>query len=316
MRFSLRLLLLVALASPLGCMGKVLSQSVQAGSTVAIPLAGQGPDLFAGSTAQLGPVGFGGSAVDDPQRGQLVYQLETGSGLVNLTTRGTTVVTGHAGSGVGRGEAFFVNQIVSIVDIPDDAPHGTHPIRVLHEYTDPATGNVVTSELDYEGELSVLPHEVSVSTSTGPELVTGGPTPLENWLCGSGGCSFQSVPQVQAAVPDPAVRLTLDTAVWGVELEVTYPSGVIDVLDAYETPLGKVNDRATTWVTDDGSGTLTLSAAATQSSFDNLSVAFGLDDPQNAILDPANVSVSVVRAWDQDGNEITSSVNASVGQIF
>lgn len=318
MRVYVSLLLLVVFAGSLGCMGKVLSQSVQAGSTVAIPLAGQGPSLFNGATMQAGPVGFGGDAVDDPQRGILLYQLDTEDGFESLTTRGTTVVTGHAGSGVGRGSAFFVNQIVSIVDIPSDAPRGTYPIRVLRIYTDPSTGNLASSEIDYEGELTVLPEEISVTTPSGTELVTSSTTPLENWFCGNNGCSFLDVPpgQTQAAIPDPAVRLMLDSAVWGIKLEVAYPNGVIDVLDAYETPHGKVNERAMTWVSDDDSGMLTLSAAATDSSFDNLSVAFALDDAQSAILDPADVSVSVVRAWDKDGNEITQSVSASVGQIY
>lgn len=323
MRVLVSLTLLVALAGALGCMGKVLPQSAQAGSTVVIPLGGQATAGLPGVV--LDPVGFGGTDVDDPQRGELVYTLQTGSGPVELETRASTLIIGHPGSGVSRGATLVSKQIVSIVDVPTALPDGTpmplgtHEIDVVRRYTDPATGNLVESSVPYEGELSVLPESIDVSTPNGMETITASSTPFESWQCNlNGNCSFDSVTDqnLQSGIPDPAIRVKLDSAVWAAKLEVTYPSGVIDVEDVYETVLDQINRRATTWFQDDEAGTLVLNAAATDHAFDNVSVVFKLDDPNNAILDPANVSVSVVRAWDQDGNEITSSVGASVGQIF
>lgn len=300
------LVTLAALVS-LGCMGRVLPQSAQAGATVAIPL---------GAPNAISPVGFGGTDLADPQRGELVYSLDTPSGSVELTTRASAAIGTHAGSAVARGN-FLLYQVISLVDVPSDAPLGTFPVDVVWRHPDPGTGETLETPLDYEGELSVLPPSIEVTGPSGTETIAGAPTPFEAWTCPLGGdCSWTEIDPstLRSVVPDPAVRLNLDTAVWAVQLDVSYPPGVVDVLDVYETPLQRVNRRATTWFEDDGSGAVALSAAATGGSFETLSVAFALDDPDAAILDPAEVSVSVVRAWDEDGNEVPAS--ASVGEIF
>lgn len=301
------LLALVALAA-LGCTGKVLPLSAQAGSTVAIPL---------GGARDLGPVGFGGADVSDPQRGEIVYRLDAPAGPVELVTRASTALGGHAGAGVARSGGLLY-QVVSLVDVPSDAPLGTHPVDVLHRRRDPATGARLETPIPYEGELSVLPAAIEVAGPAGTETIAGAPTPFEAWICNAatGTCDWQRLfaALVSSAVPDPALRLALDAAVWAVELEVTYPQDVIDVVDVYETPLARVNRRATVWHADDGAGRVVLSAAASVAAFRSLSVAFALDDPAAALLDPAEVSVRVLRAWDRDGREV--AVGASVGRVF
>lgn len=303
---ALPLALALLVLGVLGCTGRVLPQSAQAGSTVVIPL---------GAWSRVGPVGFGGSEVDDRQRGQLAYFLDAPAQLVRLETRGSALVTGHPASVVARGSPVS-HQIVSLVDIPESAPRGTHPIDVFWIHTDPATGRIRVEEIAYEGELSVLPPEIPVSGPGGAETIVGRTTPFERWRCRKSGCSWSELgsASVGFAIPEPTLRIRLDDAVWAAELRVEYPEAAIDVVDAFETPLRSVSHRATTWHRKESAGVLRVGAAAERHGFDALSVAFALEDAGGARLDPASVSVEVERAWSRDGEEVPRS--AAIEGVF
>ena len=79
---------------------------------------------------------------------------------------------------------------------------------------------------------------------------------------------------------------------------------------AFEPASSFVNHLATVWWTDDGVGTARLSAVAATTSFRTLSLVFSLDFGDSAILDPADVDVTIEGAWSQTGSPVATSVSS------
>lgn len=295
---------LVAAATLFACQGPVSSLSVQAGASIAIPVGTL-------QAVEQGLIGYGGVFGEDPQRGQMVFRLDSPDGFP-LVTRLTVSTQAAASSSLARiglnlGAFFSVApmQVVSLVDVPADAPTGTHGLYVARERL--VGGQIQSEPLPYAGAIRILPNEISVDLSGGgTELIVGEPTPLAASLLGLGS-NFVSVAPLgpsfgPSIIPKPELILSLDRKVHSAELVLTYPASTIDVLDAYEpVSVGdRANHRALVWF-DDAEGTLRISAANGGAPFDRIAVAFDLDDPAVAILDPATVSVVVQSAADADG---------------
>lgn len=300
MRRSIRVLsgVCCVLLLPLlaACQGRPLPLSAQAGSTIAIPLA----------DSHTEGVAFGGEAYADHQRGRLVYQLG-GPGGFELVTRGSTVVYPPPEASIALQGELGIAQFVSLVDIPWDAPLGTHSLHVIRRWTDPATEQVHEEPgPDYAGEITILPPVVDADSQS----VIGLPTPLEGYLCLSG-CTWADVTaQVANVVPRPTVEVSFDPAPHAIELSVTYPDGVVDVADAFETVTTRLNHRAEVWKVGEGPGAVSVSAVAGSAAIAGVSVVFTLEDGAVEILDPSDVDFSVEAAWDTEGTPISVSLDS------
>lgn len=289
----------LACALALGCQGKVLPLSAQAGSTVLIPLSNP-----------AGNVGYGGTLQPDYQLGTLVYQLD-GPGGYELVTRASTRVMAPPSAPLMSDELFGLKeQVISLVDIPEGAPPGTHALHVVRRRVQ---NGVPVDEPGpaYEGEITILPHEITFDVGGSPYTSVGAPTPFERWACDGSGqnCDWSyAAEQVGWAVPRPVLWLDLGSAVSALELTIQYPAAVIDVADVFEPPQLFATHMASVWFHDSpAAGTLEIGATSATRPFYAIGVAFGLDDGAAAVLDPAAVTVTVEGAWDADGLPVALS---------
>jgi|GEM_PF-6520770 len=284
----------LAAAAALGCQGEVLPLSAQAGSTVLIPLSGD---------PAAGMVGYGGTAHEDYQRGRLVYQLG-GPGGFELVTRATAAALPVPNAQLSKTVAPQ-RQIVSLVDIPADAPVGTHTLHVVRRRSEGGV-SVDYAGPPYFGELTILPHELEVDGFASSFL--GAPTPFSRWLFGA----FRDASdQAYVAIPLPELRIRLSADVAAAELRIEYPADVIDVFDVFEPPVFVSSDLATVWYEDDSAnGVVDVGAVASTAPFRVLSLAFSLDDGSAQILDPADVRVFVEGAWSAAGTPLAVSVTS------
>lgn len=256
-------------------------------------------------------IGYGGAHYTDYQRGQLVYRLDGPTGP-ELVTRGTSAVIAAPNAEAAETPFWFERQIFSLVDIPTTAPTGTHTLHVTRRRIEGVVP-VESPGPSYAGQLTILPSSLTIPLpGGGTQVVTGAPTPLEFYGCGQFGCSWTDVSAaVPQGVPRPELRLTLSAAVSAVELTVTYPASVIDVVDVLEPPYMMSNHLAAVWRSDtvNGSqGTLRLGAVSGTAQIQRLSVIFVLDNGAAAILDPNAVGITVDRAWNASGQPISVSV--------
>jgi hypothetical protein len=280
-----------------GCQGPVLPLSAQAGSTVLIPLTGDGDNL-----------GYGGTAGEDYQRGTLVYQLD-GPGGFELMTRASSAVAPVANATVGLGFAAK-RQIVSLVDIPANAPLGRHTLHVKRRRLESGLPVDYTGP-EYNGEITILPNEVEFEVGGTPVTSVGAPTPFERWNCDDPPCEWSTV-NVGGAIPMPEIRLVYEDlveVVAAVELEVEYPADVIDVIDVYAMPNLSVNHPGVVWFDDDAeNGVLRIGASMTSIyPLIQFGISFSLEDGATEILDTDDVDVTVENAWDSNGDAISIS---------
>lgn len=293
---SAAVLILGALAA---CSGKPIPLSAQAGSTVAIP-------LLSGSYPT--EIGYGGTEVTDYQRGALVFRLDGPTGM-ELVTRGTSLVFASPASAAGRGIVSGPSQIVSIGDLPADAPVGTHSLYVTRRRIE-AGQPVEYAFPGYAGPIQILPNQITVPLSGGgSESITGAPTPFQAYL-GSWLDVRANVPWV---VPDPELRLQLSTAVFALEMTVVYPASVITVQDVLEPPVIATDHLATVWSSESNPsqpGTLHVKAVAGAQGFSTVSLVFTLKDGASQILDPDATTVTVTKAYDQNGDALSPSISS------
>jgi hypothetical protein len=161
----------------------------------------------------------------------------------------------------------------------------------------------------YAGQLTILPNELTFDVNGSPQTVIGAPTPIEKFFCLFGSCSWSdATPQVLHALPLPELAITLNPAVSALELDVDYPDDVIEVEDVYEPPGERAAKLARVWSTNAGPGSLQIGAVAGLGPFSTVTLSFSLVDGEAAILDPADVIVTVVGAWNASGAPISTSV--------
>jgi hypothetical protein len=286
-------------ASVLGCSGQPVPLSAQAGSTISIP-------VMTGLTTSV--IGYGGTQVTDYQRGALVFRLDGPTGM-ELVTRGTSLVYASPTSLAGRGAISGPSQVMSVIDLPANAPVGTHSLYVTRrriesgvpvEYTFPG----------YPGQVQILPNQLTVPLGGGGnQIITGTPTPFQAFLGGWVDVST-NVPFV---IPDPELRVALSTGVWAVEMTIVYPASVISVTDVLEPPGISVDHLARVWRVEanpGNPGTLNVKAVAGAQGFSRLSLVFVLQNGASQILDPNATTVTITKAYDQNGNAVTASVSS------
>jgi hypothetical protein len=282
----------------IGCQGRIAPLAAQQGSTVLIPLNDEG---------SAAPVGYGGTLAEDYQRGTLVYRLDGPAGP-ELVTRATGQALPPPSAPLARQSFAPKRQVVSLVDIPANAPLGTHTLHVVRERLEGGVP-VEYPGPDYEGEITILPETLVVDAPGGPEVVTGAPTPFEKFACLFGNCAWSdATAHVRDAIPLPELRIAVSGDVAALELEIVYPTAVIAVQDLYEPPGQRVSHLARVWYAESPPGVLRVGAVAGAAPFSTLALAFSLVDGPAAILDPADVTVSVVGAWSESGAPVSASV--------
>jgi hypothetical protein len=286
--------LFVFIVSPamIACTGHPVPLSAQAGSTILIPLRGVTDGTI---------IGYGGSLVTDYQRGELVFRLDGPTGP-ELITRGTSVVAAaQTTRGARQGTIAGSLQVVAMVDIPADAPEGTHTLHVSRRRIE-AGSPVEYSFPAYPAEIQILPNEVTA----GSETVIGMETPLEAYVFGWTDESHV-LPEV---TPDPQLRFAISPAVFALEMTVTYPASVANVIDVVEPALARANNLASVWFSEPVPGTVHIKAVAQTLQFNRVALVFALDDGAAAILDPNAVTVTIDKAFNQSGAPVTATVTS------
>jgi hypothetical protein len=285
----------IALATSIGCQGKIVPLSAQAGSTVLIPLGEPNENT-----------GYGGTLAPDYQRGELVYRLGGPTGP-ELVTRATAAVAPVPNSNASFGLSSK-RQVISLVDIPANAPVGTHTLDIVRRRVESGVPVDYPGPV-YHGELTILPHELEFEVNGNPEEVVGEPTPFQRWNCTGNPptCSFANF-NPAGALPMPELRLSEEQFVdlRAVQLTIDYPEDVIDVFDVYEVALLQTNHIASVWFEDDAEeGVLHIGAVSSEIPILALGIAYTLDDGAEAILDAGDVVVTIDGAWDSAGEPIT-----------
>lgn len=289
-----------------GCQGRPIPLTAVKGSTMVIPL--ENPTGYDRSVA---PIGYGGTQLpEDYQRGRLIYQLTDGVGgplvldangqPIELITRATaTAAPSRRAPKASIVHSLGSETLVSVVDIPTTAPTGTFGLHVVNRRIE--GGQAVDTPWAPERQPSSQFEIVGV---------TGDSTPFEaffnNWL------DVES--DLPLVVPQPAVEIDVTTAcalssctgsappVAAVELEILYPDAVIDIANVIST---HATAPVLVWSDDDAVGTLRVSAVRPDTSIGSIYLVFTLDNGASQILDIVQLAVTVLRATDPEGVEIS-----------
>lgn len=278
-----------------GCRAGPISEVAQAGSTVAITVTAR--DLMPN-------IGYGGSAAPDPQRGHIEYRLSDAVSGFPLSTRFTTVMRLSPRAELPRQGIHGGGQVMSLVDIPLDAPTGNYPVFAVHVAPD----GTETPIADWQQEITILPASLSLDLDTGPTVVESSPAVIGCFPppCASADPSL--------ALPDPMVVVTIEPqSLWSARLRIDYPAELIDVMDAVDAStvngdsiLVDHSHPTVIWLEDDpGAGHAEIFASANTQPFRSLGLVFQLsgdsNDPNVEVLDLADVSVELLKATDEDG---------------
>ena len=304
----------LALLAIAGCMGNPIPLSAQAGSTIVVPYSSSDFDVF----EFVDPVGFGGTEVEDPQRGTLVLQLDSFGGF-ELTTRLGLNAAAPVEAPVGAGAAGWGSQLLLVVDIPTDAPLGTHDLVLVNRRVEGGVP-VDTQITPSPGAIRILPTVVDA----GGELVTGAATPGQFFSPGAGFLPLKDFVDLDGdgeldnffenAVPEPSFGVQVSTPTGQVppgsaprliayaSVDVTYPAGVIDI----ERVVATYPNDGLVWFEDDQLGNLTVYGLSLKkrgaTGLGPFRVVFSLDDPDAALLDLASVGATLDTARDQFGD--------------
>lgn len=292
------------------CGGLPVSQTVQRGSTIVVPLNNY--------QAIATTIGFGGSQVSDPQRGELQYflvdpsvtadppDLDDTSISFEIRPRGSGIAATAPASEsyrdgvvVSSSSTLSPLQVISVLDIPLNAPPGKRVLWVRHLKPDGSTEAPAKV-----GDIWILPQSVSFSENGTNYTVVGTSTPFTSW-----GGQISSA-HLQSAVPDPVVMIPLPTPVYAAELFVWMANAtdatVVDAVLPFGSGLRKeplVNVIGTA-----PNFTVNL-VSNSPSGLDEIDLVVHLNGSTPIDPDPAhgtaqNMHVTFLKAWDQDGNTI------------
>ena len=295
-------LLFVGICGALACASLPVPLVAEIGSSVVIPV-----------DAERGiPIGYGGSAYPDVQRGELEFWLGTpGGSTPKLTTRVSTVVLPAASSEQARGaiNGGSIRQIVSLVDIPADpglvGHHDIH-VRLAPAYGSPS------------GTLRTIP--IDIVDASG---IDGTPTPLEGCQAWVGGlcADIAFFGGIETAVPDPEIIVRLEAPVFALDVTVTFvhffPNTAIEVVDVIETVTDHLSHRAVTfWEITSADSMQTVVrveaiAAGPDHPFDEISLVFR--NVGNVPFTPGTggspelngININNLRAYDEVGELIS-----------
>jgi hypothetical protein len=303
------------------CTGDPIPLSAQAGSTIVLPFS----DADDAVLEPIAQVAYGGTEYADPQRGSLVVQLDQAGGF-ELTTRLAFLAEAPVESPMGPGGLYgaldFGRNLLLVVDIPTDAPLGTHSLHVVHRRT---TGGVVVDVPvdDSPGSLAILPNAVQA----GAETIYGSPTPTQAWVNGT--LYPIDLADLATVIPDPSFGVAVTTPsgtppegdsryVSYAAVEVSYPSDVIDIVRV----VASEPTESLVWHRDDLQGTLRIfslvrSKKGAPTGLGPVRVVFALDDPEGDVLDLADVTALLQEADDQSGIDLVQdwSLAASLTAI-
>lgn len=301
LRASIVVMCALSLVS-VGCQWDSLPSTAQAGSTIALTIVT--PDLLGRE------VGYGGTEFDDEQRGTMVAELNDGTSVIELVTRMTVPFNLAAGTG-----ADVVEQLMLFADIPESTPPGDYDIYVYNRRT-LADGTLAEDTPLLNGSITVLPHSIEVNGNA----VVGEPTSGTHWCAGTN-CANNGTPTSVIPPPRISVHLAvqpgqnperLSTAT----VELVYPGDVIDLVSVVSHG-NFASDHY--WLEDDGAGTAYVHGVVLGDRNTNLgdfAVHFALDhgdpeDPDFEVLDPGDLTVQLVAATDQGGNDILGQFNTA-----
>jgi hypothetical protein len=296
---------ILLVVAALGCTGRPLPLSAQAGGTIVIAL---------GSESWFGDrIGYGGDwlaarGASDDQRGDLVFVLvPPGAPERSLRTLLVTRAYPDPASdaalsnsvdpvlGVGLGQAL------ALLEIPSDTPPGHYHIDVRRQRRTASGGFVPLPALPYGAEIDVLPASVGG--------VSGRPNRAEAWLDGS------DVPvqaQIPAIVPNPKVVLALQPrAPSAAHVELDYPAQKLAIRGVFEEQhTGRRSIVA--WRDDPAAGRLSIDLVDPTASVAFLGVAFRLTDPvARGVAQPTDFRVASAVLYDGKGDVTLGSVGVA-----
>lgn len=293
------------------CAGLPVSQTVQRGSTIVVPLANY--------LATNPMIGYGGSQISDPQRGEMQFflvdpavtasppNLDDTSISFPIRPRGSWAAASapadssfRTGAPLPSGGSIPPVQVVSILDIPQNAPPGHRVLWVRHLKPD---GTTETPKKI--GDIWILPSSVSFSENGTSYTVDGTSTPFKGFG------QTLTTQELQSAVPDPTAVIKLPTSVYAVTFTAwigNSTAGYADVVDAVSSSFSGLRSQPLVKVTQPYLPGYPMIykveiAATDPAGFDEIDLVFRLNG--STPIDPAtDVYVEFTHAWDQDGNTI------------
>ena len=271
------ILFLIASIGWLGCTTYPSSNAVQAGDTVAIPLASEFGEVSTDGNVdqiqELSHVAYGGVRFDDPQRGKLIINAVGLNEIDGIEKEFVTqyAIPVDADKRSAHGPRGLGSMVVLVVDIPSDTEPGRYRLDLYHEAPDTAVRTPVTPA--YGARLTMLPSSLVFGCNGATCSSTGAPhtksrmgTTWYDWRTGGWGQApanlmesvgipapgFQVAPVV---VDDPDdVLSTLPLSAY--QFEVSYPADLVTI--SHVTPDRSGHDSA--WFEDDQNGTITVHA--------------------------------------------------------
>lgn len=283
------------------CEMKVVPLSVQAGSTIAVPL---------GSGAVLDQFGYGQDpsnpyAIIDYQRGQLFLKLDTDFDPTNgaqcpedppndppceIFARATSAAVGAESSYAAISGASEARQVVGIFDIPPDALPGTYGLilyRELLDEDDPVNNPPTEEELQLTGwplgpvqrSLTILPNGLDPDTNWAnwvacggageptceTDAIIGAPTPFDYWSSGKAGSLWNDGSYFSyVPYPSPQFVFGVGQGIAALEVDIDYSPTQINVIDvvALADWSTPANKRPLIVWSEDDAGTVAVKAIA------------------------------------------------------
>lgn len=296
-----------ALALALGCSGRPLPTTVQAGSTFALALAGE---VGAGGNAGYGGELLAARGLHDDQRGTLRFALrDPATGAEHaLATRLVTRAHPDPASEVGlqnRVDAltagFGIAQLLAVIDVPASVPPGEYEVQVRRERRTDAGGVEALPAPVYGQRVTVLPAQVGNAR--------GEPTPSSAFL---GSVSSDVSAQLAALVPHPKVVLSLPTPPpHAARIVLSYPAAKVRLRGVIEEQHGG-RGSIVAWRDDPAAGRVTIDFVDPAASVKALALVFEPKGPlSTGRIALSDLGVSSATLYDASGAVRAGSVLAS-----
>lgn len=271
-------LLLATLAAGAACSSQPLPLSAQAGSSVALAVAGE---ASYGTTLGYDGTLLAAAGRHDDQRGELLFVLrDPASGAehpleTQLVTRTRPDPASDAGlaSRIADELALYgIAQPLALLRIPAATPPGRYDVEIRRRRRLAGGGFESLPGPPYAQSLHVLPAQVNG--------VVGAPTALLGF---AGAVELDVTRHLAALVPHPklVLRLPASPRPAAAQLVISYPAAKLEILGAFEEQhLG--HGSVVGWRNDAAAGRVTLELVDPTFSVSALALAFELRDAQGA----------------------------------
>ncbi len=280
-----------------GCSSRPLPLTAQAGSSVAIALAGE---AVMGNVVGYGSQVLAAVGRHDDQRGELRFVLRdavSGSERA-LETRVVTRAWPDPASEIGlrnyarsSSDGFGLAQLLAIVDVPEDVPAGSYDLQVRRQRRTDGGGVEELPGPVYSQPLVVLPANVGGAV--------GAPTPSAGY---AGAAGIDVTEQLADLVPLPKVVLALPAQrPHAAHVVIAYPASKVTPRAVIEEQhLGRGSIVA--WTADPANGRITIDFVDPSASVAALALVF---EPNAALsagrIEVAEVTVMSATLYDQEG---------------